>query len=95
MKINGINFQGNVHNNSGNKKAAADNSNNSKTVYKQIEQLSNVCYKPLSFGRSKAEHKSWGASIDPATKDVSFKLFTYPDSQKVTVTVQKRNNKRT
>lgn len=94
MKINGINFQGNVQNNSGNKKAAADNSNNSKTVYKQIEQLSNVCYKPLSFGRSKAEHKSWGASIDPATKDVSFKLFTYPDSKKVTVTVQKRNNKR-
>ena len=59
---------------------------------KQINQLSNVCYKPLSFGRSKAEHKSWGGVINPETKDVSFKLLTYPDTKKVIVTVEKRNN---
>ena len=52
---------------------------------KQINQLSNVCYKPLSFGRSKAEHKSWGGVINPETKDVSFKLLTYPDTKKVIV----------
>lgn len=61
--------------------------------YKQINDISNVYYKPMSFGRSIAEHKSWGAQIDPATKEATFKLLTYPDSKKVTVTVQKRNSK--
>jgi len=54
--------------------------------------ISNICYKPLSFGRSWAEHKSWGAVIDPQTKEASFKILTYPDTKKVTVTVQKGNN---
>ena len=57
-----------------------------------INSISNICYKPVSFGRTWAEHKSWGAVIDPDTKDVSFKLLTYPDTKKVEVTVQKRNN---
>lgn len=55
----------------------------------KINQISNVHYKPLSFGRTWAEHKSWGAVINPETKEASFKLFTYPDTQKVTVTVEK------
>lgn len=59
---------------------------------KQITQLSNICYKPVSFGRTKAEHKSWGASVNPKTKEVSFKLFTYPDTKKVEVTIEKRDN---
>ncbi len=59
----------------------------------QINELSNVCYKPISFGRTTAEHKSWGGQIDPETKEVSFKLFTYPDSKKAYVTVIKRNDK--
>ena len=59
--------------------------------YKQINDISNVCYKPLSFGRSVAEHKSWGAQIDPQTKEASFKILTYPDTKKVTVTVEKRD----
>lgn len=57
----------------------------------QISKLSNICYKPVSFGRSEAEHKSWGAQIDPKTKEASFKIFTYPDTKKVTVTVEKRD----
>ncbi len=63
--------------------------------HKQITDISNICYKPLSFGRSVAEHKSWGAQIDPKTKEASFKILTYPDSKKVTVTVEKRNSKQT
>ncbi len=61
--------------------------------YNQINEISNVCYKPISFGRSWAEHKSWGAVIDPKTKETSFKILTYPDTQRITVTVEKKGNK--
>ncbi len=64
-----------------------------KTVQKQINELPNVYYKP-SFGRSWAEHKSWGAVIDPETKEASFKIFTYTDTKKVEVLVRKRGNKK-
>lgn len=60
-----------------------------KNKQQQITDISNVCYKPLSFGRSWAEHKSWGGIIDPETKETSFKIFTFPDVQKATVTIQK------
>lgn len=63
--------------------------------YKQINNISNVCYKPITFGRSVAEHKSWGAQIDPTTKEASFKILTYPDSKKVYVTVDKQNSQKT
>ena len=46
-----------------------------KTPEKQINEISNICYKPISFGRTLAEHKSWGAVIDPKTKEASFKLL--------------------
>ncbi len=62
------------------------------TEHKQISELSNICYKP-SFGRSWSEHKSWGAVIDPKTKEVSFKIFTYPDTKKVEVVVYKKNDR--
>ena len=58
----------------------------------QINDISNVYYKP-SFGRSWSEHKSWGAVIDPKTKEVSFKLFTFPDAKKVEVVVTKKDDK--
>lgn len=88
MKINGnnlenlkqVNFQKNVQTNS-------QNTGNEK----QIKDISNICYKPLSFGRSWAEHQSWGGIIDPKTKQTSFKLFTFPDVKKVTVTVEKES----
>ncbi len=83
-KINGINSAPENHHSSAKK---AENKE-----YKQINELSNVYYKPLSFGRTTAEHKSWGGQIDPKTKEVSFKIFTYPDTKKVEVTVEKRNN---
>ena len=59
---------------------------------KQIKEIPNIYYKPLSFGRSMKEHNSWGARINPDTKEASFKILTYPDTQKVEVVVQKRNN---
>ncbi|MCD7879790.1 MAG: alpha amylase C-terminal domain-containing protein [Candidatus Gastranaerophilales bacterium] len=55
-------------------------------------RLSNIYYEPVSFGRTKAEHKSWGAVVDPKTKEVSFKILTYPDTKKVTVTIEKADN---
>lgn len=63
-----------------------------EVIGNQISDISNVYYKPLSFGRTWSEHKSWGAMIDPKTKETTFKLFTYPDSKRVTVTVKKHNN---
>ncbi len=61
------------------------NSNN------QIKELTNIYY-PVSFKRTVAEHESWGAKIDPKTKQASFKIFTYPDTKSVTVTVEKAKN---
>ncbi len=64
------------------------------TGYNQINKLSNVYYQPVNFGRSLKEHKSWGAQVDPVTKEVTFKIFTYPDSKKVEVTVEKKGNEK-
>ena len=88
MKVNGINSIQNI------KQAEVAKNSINKSVHpqKQINELSNICYKPLSFGRTWAEHKSWGAIVDPKTKETTFKLFTYPDSKRVTVTVTKAND---
>ena len=48
----------------------------------QISTISNI-----SFTRKAAEHKSWGGVIDPVTKEVSFKIFTFPDAQSVSVKI--------
>lgn len=88
MKVNSINCiakNGNIVTKKSQTKATKPESNT------QISQLSNLFYKPISFGRSEAEHKSWGAQIDQTTKEASFKIFTYPDTKKVTVTVEKRD----
>ncbi len=58
----------------------------------QTEPIKSFRYQP-AFTRKWAEHKSWGAVIDPDTKECTFKIFTYPDVRRVTVTVQKRNTK--
>lgn len=89
MKINAVNGISTQKIN----KQTQQNLTATNVLYKQINDISNVYYKPMSFGRSSAEHKSWGAQIDPTTKEASFKILTYPDSKKVTVTVQKRNSK--
>ncbi len=89
MKINAVN---NVLGINAKKQIKASNYSTSTVANnKQINDISNVCYKPLSFGRSVAEHKSWGAQIDPNTKEASFKILTYPDTKRVTVTVEKRD----
>lgn len=46
----------------------------------------------LSFKRRMEEHQSWGANVDPDTKEVSFKIFTFPDAQGVDVKIYDRNN---
>ena len=83
--INGIN-----QNNHYATKNVLKNTSN-PNVHPQLKELTNIYYKPVSFGRSVEEHKSWGAQINPDTKEASFKIFTYPDTKKVTVTVEKRD----
>ncbi len=58
---------------------------------KNITEISNICYKPISFGRTIQEHRSWGGRIDPKTKEVSFKMFTFPDAKGVDVLISKEN----
>ncbi len=41
----------------------------------------------LSFGRTKAEHESWGAVYNQTSGKTSFKLFSFPDNQEVKVLV--------
>ncbi|MBQ9244967.1 alpha amylase C-terminal domain-containing protein [bacterium] len=89
MKINKINSISSIKTNVSPKEVTNKNLSNSN---EQIKELSNIYYQPISFGRSKAEHHSWGAQIDPKTKEATFKILTYPDSKKVEVTVEKRNN---
>ena len=55
--------------------------------YKQMDALPNVYQMPISFTRKWSEHTSWGAVINPKTKETIFKILTYPDSKKVIVTV--------
>lgn len=88
LKINKVELNKVSNNISKNKNSDVKKQQNS---YTQINELSNVCYKPISFGRKASEHKSWGAVVDPQTKDVSFKLLTFPDVKKVEVNVQKKD----
>ncbi len=46
----------------------------------------------LSFGKELKEHKSWGGVINPENKNVSFKLFTYPDAKSVSVVLEDKND---
>ena len=46
----------------------------------------------ITFTRKAAEHKSWGGVIDPKTKEVSFKIFTFPDAKSVSVKVFDRDD---
>lgn len=74
----------------GSRNGATKNQKQTKPVNSnnQIKELTNIYY-PVSFKRSVAEHESWGAKIDPETKETSFKIFTYPNAKSVTVTVEK------
>ena len=87
MKINKVELAKISNSQTKNNKNTVKKNDNS---YKQINELSNVCYKPISFGRKAEEHKSWGAVVNPQTKEVTFKLLTFPDVKKVEVNIQKK-----
>ena len=88
LKVNKIKIN-NVSSNHSKNSGKIKKQNNS---YKQVNELSNICYKPISFGRKVEEHKSWGAVVNPETKDVTFKLLTFPDVKKVEVNIQKNGS---
>ena len=90
MKINKINSINNIPA----IKANTSTETNKTPEQKEINELSNVYYKPITFGRTAREHKSWGAQVNPKTKEVSFKILTYPDTKKVEVTIEKKYNPR-
>lgn len=54
--------------------------------------IPNIYYNTITFTRKFEEHKSWGATVDPETKDVSFKIFTFPDAKDVQVKIFNKNN---
>lgn len=92
MKINRINTASSF---SGESKKSSLKKNEANNNYKNVQELSNVCYKPISFGRKLQDHRSWGLRFDPNTKEASFKIFTYPDSKRVTAIVEKAKTKET
>jgi len=88
-KINSLNTSQNVKTTSKNYKTDSQKIDNERDY---CGEISNICYKPLSFGRKWEEHTSWGANIDPKTKEASFKILSYPDTKKITVTIEKNKN---
>ena len=48
----------------------------------------------INFTRKWKEHNSWGAVVNPETKDVTFKLFTFPDAKSVKAVVIKKDSER-
>ena len=77
--------------------AILQNKNNFANIpnYKQTNKISNIYYTPLNFTRRWAEHKSWGGIINPKTKDVTFKLFSFPDNKSVHVEITNSKNGKT
>ncbi len=49
----------------------------------------------INFTRKWKEHNSWGAVVNPETKDVTFKLFTFPDAKSVKAVVIKKDSDET
>ncbi len=46
----------------------------------------------ISFKRTLEEHQSGGANVNPDTKEVSFKIFTFPDAESVDVKIYDRKD---
>ncbi len=90
MKVNGINSL-NVINNQIKTKQKSGTSFTSQ--YTQEPKFANVplnAHKNILFGRSLAEHKSWGATFDK-NKNVNFKVFTFSDAKDVYIEVLDKN----
>lgn len=58
---------------------------NTPSVKSQNTNLSNFNNNQINFARKWSDHKSWGAVVNPDTKEVTFKIFTCPDAKSVTV----------
>lgn len=54
--------------------------------------IQNFYYNTVSFARKFEEHNSWGATVNPKTKEVTFKIFTFPDVKNVQVKILDKNN---
>lgn len=87
MKIKTIGMPVNYSGYQSNKKTSTKNNIINQ---KNKSELSKHFYQ-IPFARRWKEHTSWGATIDSNNKDVSFKLFTFPDAKNVTVKVEKKD----
>ena len=89
MKINSLGFSGTT---SVKNKKTSNNPIKSNQQNQVKMQDSTFAYSSsIAFTRKWSEHKSWGAVVDPKTKDVTFKLFTFPNARRVTVTIEKQD----
>ena len=87
MKVQGVSFNFN-------KGVSLKNHNLIKNDNVNIGSgVNNIYFSDIPFKRSWKEHKSWGAFVDPKTKEVTFKIFTYPDTKRVSVSVKKADNR--
>ncbi len=87
MKINSVGKISNCNNVLPNKTSGfKQNKNSNQTKVNEI----NKHFYPVLFKRRWKEHTSWGAIVDPKTKDVTFKLFTFPDAKSVNAVVEKK-----
>ena len=59
-----------------------------KRNYAPVPLHAHRAYSNINFSRLTVEHKSWGAAVNAVSKDVNFKLFTWPDVKKVFVQVK-------
>ncbi len=62
-----------------------------KTIETCPSKLSFSLYKGVPFCSLIQDHNSWGASVD-RNKNINFKIFTFSDTEKVSVEVKKQNN---
>ena len=83
MKVSSVNFSVNQRVGVFKSKELKNGTSNTSS----IKELPKIYYTPLNFTRRWSEHKSWGAVINPETKDVTFKLFSFPDNKSTSVEI--------
>ena len=93
MKVNSINSILGNRNILSNKKAQKNQNNKNINQTNKTNAINNS--HPIFFSRRWREHASWGAVVNPNTKDVTFKLFTFPDVESVNTIVEKKDNNET
>lgn len=91
MRINSINGLSNNKNVLIDKKQTSLQTKNEINKHNNATKINNHFY-PLHFARKWKEHTSWGAVVNPDTKDVTFKLFSFPDTRKVNAVVENKDS---